>query len=263
MATINGGTGNDSLTGLAESDSITGNAGNDTLLGLGGSDLIFGGEGNDSLFGGIGNDLLEGGAGNDNIDGGDGIDTLSYLTSNAAIFVSLTSGTAEGGRLQRQYQRDAHQRVVQVAAVAAERVEQLAAAGADLRGDFPHCIARRDLLADQDAQLARDVRDAFETFDTTPLASASIAQVHAAILPGGREVVVKVLRPDIRKQIAGDIALLESIAAIVERALEKEPDRRTSAEAGEREDHNRNHPPDGDLAEEEPRVRAEHAAHAL
>jgi len=97
MATINGGTGNDSLTGLAESDSITGNAGNDTLLGLGGNDSIFGGDGNDSLFGGIGNDLLEGGAGNDNIDGGDGIDTLSYLTSNVAIFVSLTSGTAEGG----------------------------------------------------------------------------------------------------------------------------------------------------------------------
>ncbi|HEY0862363.1 MAG TPA: ubiquinone biosynthesis regulatory protein kinase UbiB, partial [Pseudoxanthomonas sp.] len=66
-------------------------------------------------------------------------------------------------------------------------------------------------------ELARDVRDAFETFDTTPLASASIAQVHAATLPGGREVVVKVLRPDIGRQIAGDIALLESIAAIVER----------------------------------------------
>lgn len=66
-------------------------------------------------------------------------------------------------------------------------------------------------------ELARDVRDAFETFDTTPLASASIAQVHAATLPGGREVVVKVLRPDIGKQIAGDIALLESIAAVVER----------------------------------------------
>ena len=67
-------------------------------------------------------------------------------------------------------------------------------------------------------ELARDIRDAFETFDTTPLASASIAQVHAATLPGGREVVVKVLRPDIGRQIAGDIALLESIAAIVERA---------------------------------------------
>ena len=75
-------------------------------------------------------------------------------------------------------------------------------------------IARR--LVEE--ELGRPIHEAFEQFDTTPLASASIAQVHAAILPGGREVVVKVLRPGILKQIAGDIALLESIAAIVERA---------------------------------------------
>lgn len=65
--------------------------------------------------------------------------------------------------------------------------------------------------------LERPVGEAFESFDTEPLASASIAQVHAALLPGGREVVVKVLRPDIEKQIAGDISLLNSIAALVER----------------------------------------------
>ncbi|TXH68169.1 MAG: ubiquinone biosynthesis regulatory protein kinase UbiB [Lysobacteraceae bacterium] len=65
--------------------------------------------------------------------------------------------------------------------------------------------------------LGQDIREAFESFDTTPLASASIAQVHAARLPGGREVVVKVLRPDIEKQISGDIALLTSIASLVDR----------------------------------------------
>jgi ubiquinone biosynthesis protein len=69
-----------------------------------------------------------------------------------------------------------------------------------------------------EAALGQDIREAFEHFDTTPLASASIAQVHAARLPGGREVVVKVLRPKIEKQIAGDIALLNSVAALVERA---------------------------------------------
>ncbi len=65
--------------------------------------------------------------------------------------------------------------------------------------------------------LGRDIAEAFEHFDTEPLASASIAQVHAARLHGGREVVVKVLRPDIEKQIAGDIALLTSVASLVER----------------------------------------------
>ena len=68
-----------------------------------------------------------------------------------------------------------------------------------------------------EAELGRGISEAYETFDTTPLASASIAQVHAATLHGGREGVVKVLRPDIRKQIAGDIALLNSVAAIVDR----------------------------------------------
>ena len=69
-----------------------------------------------------------------------------------------------------------------------------------------------------EASLGQDIREAFEHFDITPLASASVAQVHAARLPGGREVVVKVLRPGIEKQIDGDIALLNSIATLVERA---------------------------------------------
>ena len=70
--------------------------------------------------------------------------------------------------------------------------------------------------------LDRPVAEAFEHFDTTPLASASIAQVHAAVLPAtatapAREVVVKVLRPGIRRQIAADVALLKAMAGVVER----------------------------------------------
>lgn len=70
--------------------------------------------------------------------------------------------------------------------------------------------------------LQMPVSQAFATFDTTPLASASIAQVHAATLPPdangvSREIVVKVLRPDIEKQIAGDIALLKAVAGVVNR----------------------------------------------
>ncbi len=70
--------------------------------------------------------------------------------------------------------------------------------------------------------LGRGIGEAYASFDTTPLASASIAQVHAATLhPEGdaapREVVVKVLRPGVDAQIAADIALLGSVAGIVER----------------------------------------------
>ena len=65
--------------------------------------------------------------------------------------------------------------------------------------------------------LGAPVETRFATFDNTPLASASIAQVHAANLPGGREVVVKILRPDIHARIADDIALLRAFAGLVER----------------------------------------------
>ena len=70
--------------------------------------------------------------------------------------------------------------------------------------------------------LGHPIATLYAEFDTTPLASASIAQVHAARLPAvdgiaGREVVVKVLRPAIEKQIAGDIALLRTLASLVER----------------------------------------------
>ena len=57
----------------------------------------------------------------------------------------------------------------------------------------------------------------FAEFDPQPLASASIAQVHAARLHGGREVVVKVLRPDIEKTIRRDVELLYIIASLAQR----------------------------------------------
>ena len=71
-------------------------------------------------------------------------------------------------------------------------------------------------------ELGRRIEVAYASFDTTPLASASIAQVHAATLhavdgAAPREVVVKVLRPDIDQQIAADVALLKNIAGIVDR----------------------------------------------
>jgi ubiquinone biosynthesis protein len=59
------------------------------------------------------------------------------------------------------------------------------------------------------------VEDVFRQFDFTPVASASVAQVHLALLPDGREVAVKILRPRIRAIIAHDIALLDAGAALM------------------------------------------------
>jgi ubiquinone biosynthesis protein len=56
----------------------------------------------------------------------------------------------------------------------------------------------------------------FVTFEREPVASASVAQVHLASLPGGIQVAVKVLRPGIERIIANDVALLDVGATLVE-----------------------------------------------
>jgi len=61
---------------------------------------------------------------------------------------------------------------------------------------------------------------AFSRFDAEPLASASLGQVHRAALRDGREVAVKVQRPGIRAQIAGDLEALERIADLLDRHTE-------------------------------------------
>ena len=63
----------------------------------------------------------------------------------------------------------------------------------------------------------RPVEEVFQTFEDQPLASASIAQVHAATLVTGEEVVVKVLRPRVKQMIWRDIALLRTFANLAER----------------------------------------------
>ena len=78
---------------------------------------------------------------------------------------------------------------------------------------FPGAQAR----AIVEQSLGRPVGELFARFDEAPLASASIAQVHGAQLRDGREVVVKVVRPDIVPTIRNDIALLYTLADLAAR----------------------------------------------
>jgi ubiquinone biosynthesis protein len=68
--------------------------------------------------------------------------------------------------------------------------------------------------------LKADVNTLFARFDEQPLAAASIAQVHTAALHDGREVVVKVTRPNIRQQILQDFEILDWLGAALEKRLE-------------------------------------------
>jgi aarF domain-containing kinase len=68
------------------------------------------------------------------------------------------------------------------------------------------------------AELGKPLAEIFSELDKAPLASASIAQVHAARLRDGTDVVLKVQRPGIGASIAADVRILRAIAGVVARS---------------------------------------------
>jgi ubiquinone biosynthesis protein len=70
-----------------------------------------------------------------------------------------------------------------------------------------------------EAELGKPIAEAFAAFEETPLASASIGQCHAATLPDGRRVVVKVQHPDIAGKVHSDLAILAELARLAEEYL--------------------------------------------
>jgi ubiquinone biosynthesis protein len=71
-------------------------------------------------------------------------------------------------------------------------------------------------VAGIESSLGRPVEELFEKLEPQPIASASVAQVHLAVLKDGTEVAVKVLRPGVEQAIAKDVLLLETAAGLVE-----------------------------------------------
>ena len=66
-------------------------------------------------------------------------------------------------------------------------------------------------------ELGMSIAEAFAEFDPEPLASASVAQVHTAVLHSGEKVIVKVLRPDIEERIHSDLGILYELARFAEK----------------------------------------------
>jgi ubiquinone biosynthesis protein len=77
---------------------------------------------------------------------------------------------------------------------------------------FPGSVA----IAMIEKTFGQPIGQIFGSFEATPLAAASIAQVHAATLNGGEEVVVKVLRPGMREVIDLDLEVLDALAALAD-----------------------------------------------
>jgi len=82
---------------------------------------------------------------------------------------------------------------------------------------FPYSEARQII----ESELGRPLEDIFQHFEDTPLAAASIGQVHKAQLKDSEEVVVKVQRPGIRKIIEVDLEIMLHLASLMERHLEE------------------------------------------
>lgn len=80
---------------------------------------------------------------------------------------------------------------------------------------FPNAQAQAMI----EAELGKPVEELFAWFDAKPIAAASISQVHRARLHSGEEVVVKVQRPGVRRQIQTDLEILTGVARVVQERL--------------------------------------------
>ena len=68
-----------------------------------------------------------------------------------------------------------------------------------------------------ESELGARIKDLFATFDEEPLASASLGQVHRATTRSGRDVVVKVQRPDVRDTIRDDMSVLGKVTEVADK----------------------------------------------
>jgi ubiquinone biosynthesis protein len=89
-----------------------------------------------------------------------------------------------------------------------------------LQDDVEH-VAFADIDGQLQRNLGKDWRAKFERFEEAPLASASIGQVHEAVLQDGTRVVLKIQRPDIQAKIRSDVNILHTTAGYLEEAFEE------------------------------------------
>ncbi|TXJ44676.1 ABC1 kinase family protein [Brachyspira pilosicoli] len=79
----------------------------------------------------------------------------------------------------------------------------------------------KEALAIVEQELQKPISEAFESFDTTPKASASISQVHTAVLKTGEKVAIKIKRPNIEENILNDIEIITWLSSILEKYNEE------------------------------------------
>jgi ubiquinone biosynthesis protein len=99
--------------------------------------------------------------------------------------------------------------------VGPELADELKQLQSNVQADGPQYV--RELI---EAELGESLDQLFQEFDETPLASASIGQVHRAKLVGGQTVVVKVQHDKIHKRVQDDLEVLSGLATLAEKIPE-------------------------------------------
>ena len=152
---------------------------------------------------------------------------LGYLTGTLGLgrFVLFDRGILGHARREAAYSQPEHLRMaLEELGATFIKLGQLVSTRADLAP--PEYQAELAKLQDQAPPVPSDEIEAvlttefdqavdvlFASFDRTPLAAASIGQAHAATLPDGTEVVVKVRRPGVVEQVEEDLEILRNLAA--------------------------------------------------
>lgn len=141
------------------------------------------------------------------------------LTRLAAIGVTPQSDGRPGERLARAL-TEAGPSFIKLGQALSTRTdllgEELTADLAQLQDSLPP-FPTDQARAAIEAELDQPVDDLFASFDDTPIAAASIAQVHFAVTHDGRDVAVKVLRPGVEAAFRRDVELFRWIAEMAER----------------------------------------------
>ncbi len=147
------------------------------------------------------------------------IDLLHFLTPVRGTAKTLGDGQRLAGALAEL--GPAFIKLGQTFATRADFVgEDMAAALSVLQDRLP-CEPTADIIHVIEEELGRPLDDLFSHFDPNAVAAASIAQVHFATTPEGREVAVKVLRPGIEARIAEDLESFFWLAGVFEKYMKR------------------------------------------
>jgi ubiquinone biosynthesis protein len=135
------------------------------------------------------------------------------------LLVRNVFGPTVGPRLLRWYFETCGGGYVKVGQLLATRYDLLPPAYTEELGkllDSLRPVPTPKIIQEIECGLGRPISEAFGSFETDPLATASLAQVHGAVLADGDEVVVKVLKPGISEQVRVDLRFLALSAHVLD-----------------------------------------------